>query len=830
MKTPTTKKKPKGAKHSSALSLPNEVPPRANSVPPSPCTNEIRSPHSTSSNQGSDSLSSSELALHDFGLRSSNRRTRPKVSSADSILAMFKNFAASSSALNTLPSSIIISPSSTPTASSPQDDVPGDDDSSTSSNHTPVSYSSGGTSDSPVFYRQSTIEVPVLDALSAHKSSVTATTNSSNSSGSCSSTSSAQQHPPTILLEIPSNGINNKCLSPIREMPTPIPSPALTPIMPRPQRMRTPQSIHDESMSVTFNSGYEEYHKPHQLSIEIRPPDEPGRGDYCSSSTTLSSSQSDPTVDGPGSLGVPVISIDIQPPTPEHKSPERPRDLIIPQLVIQQPSPTRERTTVVVIPGSPPPQRANHSFDASILASSGSSSRQQQQKRFLKQWEKPTSLDLPFEPPMITITCNSNEVVSDAEVPSPAYPMLPRGSKANGAGGLGPPGGSGGMCYLSPFSMCIRGDRAPSESNLSSSGYSSMASPGPSRCGSNNPLFPNESDDPGSGPPGPGGYSGFHALINNRRQSSNVRKKSADSGNGAAGTNGGQTAGYGHHQPSSFRLRSDSETLSDEPLLESNDEGIGTDHLDEKIEEGEIRSAKELELYLGKELIQTGQEILLSQESLSMSQLQLPAIVIQSDAGYEKPSPVSSRSDSPLSERNASMERFSPMFYGKKDQQLPFTDSDGLYDFPSSDGKGGTGSGAVATVHRKCVGRRKERRVARTGLAVQSPSKSTSVLLELPGSKEGGSGGGGGGGGSSAQYGQHNAAGGKFVGTAPTTRKSPKRRVHRQPLASSSSSTESLTSMREYAIRSCKDLTSVTQLSAAKDSAEVCDKGDAKGE
>lgn len=189
------------------------------------------------------------------------------MSSADSILAMFKNFAASSSALNTLPSSIVISPSSTPTASSPQDDVPGDDDSSTSSNHTPVSYSSGGTSDSPVFYRQSTIEVPVLDALSAHKSSVVvsaaaaAATGSGSSASSCSSSAgSAQLHPPTILLEIPSNGINNKCLSPIREMPTPIPSPALTPIMPRPQRMRTPQSIHDESMSVTFNSGYEDYH------------------------------------------------------------------------------------------------------------------------------------------------------------------------------------------------------------------------------------------------------------------------------------------------------------------------------------------------------------------------------------------------------------------------------------------------------------------------------------------------------------------------------------------------------------------------------------------
>lgn len=34
------------------------------------------------------------------------------------------------------------------------------------------------------------------------------------------------------------------------------------------------------------------------------------------------------------------------------------------------------------------------------------------------------------------------------------------------------------------------------------------------------------------------------------------------------------------------------------------------------------------------------------------------------------------------------MSRFSPQFYNRKQQQLPFTDSDGLYDFPSSDGKG----------------------------------------------------------------------------------------------------------------------------------------------
>uniref|UniRef100_A0A1A9ZHR0 Uncharacterized protein n=1 Tax=Glossina pallidipes TaxID=7398 RepID=A0A1A9ZHR0_GLOPL len=48
--------------------------------------------------------------------------------------------------------------------------------------------------------------------------------------------------PSTILLEIPSSDINNKHLSPIRQMPTPIPSPALTPIMMRPIFQQEPSS------------------------------------------------------------------------------------------------------------------------------------------------------------------------------------------------------------------------------------------------------------------------------------------------------------------------------------------------------------------------------------------------------------------------------------------------------------------------------------------------------------------------------------------------------------------------------------------------------------
>lgn len=142
------------------------------------------------------------------------------------------------------------------------------------------------------------------------------------------------------------------------------------------------------------------------------------------------------------------------------------------------------------------------------------------------------------------------------------------------------------------------------------------------------------------------------------------------------------------------------------------------------------------------------------------------------------------------------MERFSPLFYGKKDQQLPFTDSDGLYDFPSSDGKGSS------TIHHRksTVGRRRERRSSRSG-ATLSPSKSNSILLEIP---SGNTKDNNGSGSHHVMMNSHSVPGSKFSCTTPT-RKSPKRRpLYRHPIASSSSSTESLTSTREYAQRSSK--------------------------
>lgn len=155
----------------------------------------------------------------------------------------------------------------------------------------------------------------------------------------------------------------------------------------------------------------------------------------------------------------------------------------------------------------------------------------------------------------------------------------------------------------------------------------------------------------------------------------------AAAGGGGSNNNGGSTttaamlASGNRERIERIRNRSDSETLSDEPILESNDEGIGTDHIDEKIEDGEIRSAKELELYMGSELIELGKNLLAAPDpppvasssataqsplssgpettttvtaTVTMAQLQLPSIVIQTENGDRALSPVSSRSESPI--------------------------------------------------------------------------------------------------------------------------------------------------------------------------------------
>lgn len=163
-----------------------------------------------------------------------------------------------------------------------------------------------------------------------------------------------------------------------------------------------------------------------------------------------------------------------------------------------------------------------------------------------------------------------------------------------------------GMSYLSPFSFggaSRSSDRNISEGNLSSSGYSSMASPGPSRCGSNNPLLPGEMGGGAGGGSGSGAGSGDAGGIGGTADAAGTSSGRLSAGSpSAAGAQkasspaaGRSTAVLGavgghlmmHLGPGGklqqlaaarrARLRSDSETLSDDLVLESNDEGIEMD-------------------------------------------------------------------------------------------------------------------------------------------------------------------------------------------------------------------------------------------------------------
>ena len=53
------------------------------------------------------------------------------------------------------------------------------------------------------------------------------------------------------------------------------------------------------------------------------------------------------------------------------------------------------------------------------------------------------------------------------------------------------------------------------------------------------------------------------------------------------------------------------------------------------------------------------------------------------ESSKKSPSKESSRSESPVSDaKSAGLSRFSTEFYGKSRADLPYTDSDGLYDYP----------------------------------------------------------------------------------------------------------------------------------------------------
>uniref|UniRef100_A0A8D8UV33 Cubilin n=1 Tax=Cacopsylla melanoneura TaxID=428564 RepID=A0A8D8UV33_9HEMI len=191
--------------------------------------------NSASSNLGSDSLSSSDLALPTLTESDIVRPLTLAACSADSILAMFRNFSTSlpsqtgGGGMNR--SSALVSATTSPTCTSPQ----ASDDSCT-----PYS-SSSNLMESPTFGTRKpsiSIQVPVMDQKSMN----------SNPG-------------PTILLEVPS--CNKGGLSPIHEVPTP----ALTPVMQRHTIHSNAQQSDTSDVSVSSDPHHPPTRRPHHLII-----------------------------------------------------------------------------------------------------------------------------------------------------------------------------------------------------------------------------------------------------------------------------------------------------------------------------------------------------------------------------------------------------------------------------------------------------------------------------------------------------------------------------------------------------------------------------------
>lgn len=299
-----------------------------------------------------------------------NRRRQSasaKVSSADSILAMFRSFASSNHAAgHHYQQTRGNSADTSPTPSSPRDD--GSLSSLCTQASGSISLSRG---DSPLFYGHPPIESPSSSAnindVLPRKSSLS----NSNSSSASSLHQSVHQSP--ILLEIPS--ANHCFLSPIRELPTPLPSPAITPIMNRARKGSPIDFAQDNTQlqvetKATKDAPVFNPNNNRRYNFDDSASDDDG-AKTIDVSVDLHRSNQDVDDDQPLMLMVPApapsastsnklgrrISIQINDellidsdndesnaPKLEMASPTRPNKLVIPTLTIQEASPTKTRT------------------------------------------------------------------------------------------------------------------------------------------------------------------------------------------------------------------------------------------------------------------------------------------------------------------------------------------------------------------------------------------------------------------------------------------------------------------------------------------------------
>lgn len=382
-----------------------------------------------------------------------------------------------------------------------------------------------------------------------------------------------------------------------------------------------------------------------------------------------------------------VSSADDDPPSPS------PQPLIIPTLNVTLASPPALRKQYPPVP------------TISIEAPETPKSPVAPPRRRPLQHDKSGSLD--SQPaPAITVTNMLSEVESDTDSPT-------SGCRRGGPS----------SCYLSPF---LGVDLRASESNLSSSGYSSAYSPGPSRCSSNNPLCPEEPLTPSvtSIPSRPA-----HITSPPPSASPPPRTKRRPL------LKSPPTEVVSVPIPSP--LQTDSETTDDpaasQPEADSALELDTNDECSDGVMQGseaQKTSVDEAEAQRQRLLLSCSHSFPKESPRLARSP---PAIVVHSslhsessleDCLTEKParlSPVSSRSESPISDSRLSVVRIYPAFFGVSGKpELPYTDSDGLYDCPSSEVLHSDSHASAAPLKR--LGRKRLKR---------SPGKGLKSLLGL---------------------------------------------------------------------------------------------------
>ncbi|KAK3863238.1 hypothetical protein Pcinc_030967 [Petrolisthes cinctipes] len=603
----------------------------------------------------------------------------------------------------------------------------------------------------------------------------------------------SQHSGPMITLEVPGND-HLRCLSPITELPTPVPTPVPSPL-PTPSRYhpkpRTSSESNDNKDSEDTESEFSLSISVERSSSDSSGPDHrvfftasrgrhspcPPRQDSLTPSGATATPSSSISSCNPSPVASPATSPKVKTKPPPLHIPDAnllefseagcSRSIPLPQIKVEDTEQPMMRVSQE-IPWDSAPRTRSQSVDVGALMTTPlitvSSAEDPHSSASTSQDPPPIVI------PTLNVTLASPPalkkqvpIVPQINVDETPVPPLRRLREKTGSLELDTPAikitthselesetdsptttcnkPDPAPCYLSPF---LGVDLRASESNLSS-GYSSAYSPGPSRCSSNNPLLPDEPLTPSvssiparplsipSGPPPvvpPSRTKRRPVLRSPPTDSATVEPVAV-----AAGA-------------TCPLLRTDSETTDDPAAsqpeadsaleLDTNDEATG-DTGDTMRTSGD----EEVEAQRQRLLLSSSHSFPKESPRLVRSP---PAIVVHTslhsessleECLTERParlSPVSSRSESPISDSRLSVARIYPAFFGGKGKaELPYTDSDGLYDCPSSEVVH-SDSHASTTSPLRRSGRKRLKR---------SPGKGLKSFLGL-GSSEGGVGSGAG--------------------------------------------------------------------------------------